>query len=134
MIKIALLLTLSLVSTAHAVRDPKKCGRVVVKRAEEQHRLGFRVVRLPEDCTSVELPVGYDGKPGVAGSEIWHNGVRLAWAIDTKQMPITDLSPLKSEIARQYVIPKNPRKIRRTVTKQYWQKDTYVTVTEEFEL
>lgn len=125
---------LLLPSLAMAARDPKKCGHVLVNRAIEQHRLGFRVARLPNDCTNVELPSGFDGRPGVAGSEIWSEGVRLVWAIDTREAPIRDLSPLPEEMAKKYILIKYPRKTKRTVTTQHWVKDKLVITTEEFEL
>lgn len=56
-----------------ASRNPKKCGKTVVRRAERvQARGGGRIV-MPKGCPVIQLPAGYFSRKARDGSVLIYN-------------------------------------------------------------
>ena len=113
-------------------RTPRKCGYILINRAEKLHRLGYRVVRSPAGCKNITWPKNYQFKRGPYGTEIWsESGERLVWAVDTKYAPVYDPAPFINKVNRPRT-QFSHKSSRKTITREWWADDgVHVTTQEE---
>jgi len=136
-VRLAIAFLLLLMPTlANAARDARKCGRLLVARAEQAVVAKERYINLPRGCDEALFPAGYEGHPGVQGTELWHGVKRVAWAVLPpgqhlkapvgSKLNLTVKDVRKSTLKHKPVTIATRPKVHKRTIRVYWEGNTKV--------